>query len=71
MTVLAYCDYIADRIKTNLRDDSYNEDSLIHFVDRIEYDLDEDGAFRSTKKTIGVQDVNGKRYRVTVEEITN
>lgn len=67
--MLAYCDYIADRIKTALRNDSYKEGTLIGYVDKINYDLDENGAFRSTKKTIEVQDVGAKRYRVTVEEL--
>ena len=68
-SLLAYCDYIADRIQKGLRDDSYKEDSFIHYVDRVEMDLHpEEGYFMSTKKTIRVQDTNGKWYKLTVEE---
>lgn len=67
--MIAYCDYIADRIKRGLTDDSKIAGSLIGNVGKINYDLTETGAFNSTKKTIGVVDANGKFYRVTVEEI--
>lgn len=68
-SLLAYCDYIADRVQKGLRDDSYKESSLINYVDRVEMDLHpEEGYFQSTKKTIRVQDTNGKWYLVTVEE---
>lgn len=67
--MLAYCDYIADRIKKNLQEDSYHSDTLIRYVDRVEMDLDPDkGYLLSTKKTIRVQDTNGKYYVITVEE---
>jgi hypothetical protein len=33
------------------------------------YDLTESGGFASTKKTIDVEDRNGRKYRVTVEEV--
>lgn len=68
--MLAYCDYIAKKIQTSLRDDSYCEGSLIHYVDSVEWDLHPDeGYMLSTTKSIGVQDVGGKRYRITVEEV--
>jgi len=67
---LAYCDYISNKIQESLREDSYKEQSLIHYVDKINWDLHpEEGYFVSTKKTIEVTDVNGKKYMVTVEEI--
>lgn len=63
---LVYCDYIADvtnkALKTNTSD-------LVHKVGGVEFDLNEDGSFRSSKKTIPVVDINGKKYKVTIEEL--
>lgn len=68
-SLLAYCDYIADRIQKGLRDDAQQGMSLIDSVGRVEMDLHpEQGYFQSTKKTVRVQDTNGKWYLVTVEE---
>jgi hypothetical protein len=67
--MIAYCDYIADRIKTALKEDANKAGSLVGNIGKINYDLTETGSFKSTKKTMGVVDVNGKMYRVTVEEI--
>jgi hypothetical protein len=68
-SLLAYCDYLADRIQKGLREDSQRDQTLVGYVDRVEMDLHPDkGYFMSTKKTIRVQDTNGKWYRVTVEE---
>ena len=67
--MIAYCDYIADRIKRGLTADSTTVGTLIGNVGKINYDLTKEGAFNSTKKTISVVDTNGKMYRVTVEEI--
>jgi len=66
--MLVYCDYIADRIKNGLRDDSYKEETLISYVDKINWDLTPEGYFNSTKKTIKVQDKSGRWYKITVEE---
>jgi predicted cupin superfamily sugar epimerase len=46
-----------------------DNDTLIMGVGRPKMDLHpEGGYFVSTKKTIEVQDINGKKYLVTVEE---
>lgn len=66
---LAYCDYIASKIQRYLRTDSYSETSYVGDVGKLEWDLDENGAFASTKKVIQITDVNGKLYKVTVEEV--
>jgi len=66
--MIAYCDYIADRIKTALKEDASKYGSLVGNVGKINYDLTEKGSFKSTKKTMCVVDVNGKMYRVIVEE---
>lgn len=67
--MIAYCDYIADRIKTGLTTDALIAGSLINGVGKINYDLTVDGGFKSTKKTLSVTDVNGKLYNVTIEEV--
>jgi hypothetical protein len=62
----AYCDYIAHRIKEALN--QYDERDILVGAGAIRFDLDGNGSFVSTKKTLTVVDKNGKQYRVTVEE---
>lgn len=64
--MLSYCDYISQRIRNDLL--GADKDNLVRAVGRIGYDLDKNGAMISTKKTIMVQDQNGKEYKITVEE---
>jgi hypothetical protein len=68
--MLRYCDFIADRIKKALMASmtDYMEPVQIEGVGRIEYDVDRNGSFLSTKKTINLM-IDGVGYRVTVEEI--
>jgi hypothetical protein len=63
---IAYCDYIAHTIVGNLK--ANDSEKLLSSVGRPEYDLNAEGSFASTKKTILVEDRNGRKYRVTVEE---
>ena len=67
--MIAYCDYIADRISTALKADSNKVGSLIGSVGKTAYDLSESGSFLSTKKTMVVKDVNGKVYTIIVKEV--
>lgn len=68
MVALAYCDYIANCIFQNAIPDN----SYIDSMESPRYDLHPtEGYFVSTKKTIQMVDNNGKKYRVTVEEIEN
>lgn len=65
--MLAYCDKIADVVRKSLL--KYDPDNIVGFVGPIEMDLHpEKGYFMTTKKTIEVSDMNGKIYRVTIEE---
>ena len=68
--MLIYCDFIADRIKKALLASmtDFREPVQIEGVGKIQWDLDEGGAFRSTKKTIDLM-INGVGYKVTVEEV--
>ena len=68
--MLRYCDFIADRIKKALLASMTDplEPIQIEGVGKIQWDLDANGAFRSTKKTINLE-INGVGYRVTVEEV--
>lgn len=68
--MLQYCDYIADKIKNYMREDSYRDASLVRYVDKVEWDLHpKDGYMVSTTKTIKMQDKSGTWYKVTVEAL--
>ena len=66
---LAYCDYIAYLIQKELKTVDCNEQRLLSSVGRARLDLDASGALASTKKTIEVEDRQGKKYKITVEEV--
>ena len=67
--MLAYCDYIADRINAHLSGDVVNNNYYIKDVGKIKWDLHPiDGYMVTTKKTMRVSDTYGKWYKVTVEE---
>jgi len=64
---IAYCDYIAHLIQHNLK---FNDtERMLSSVGRTQYDTDPSGSFASTKKTIMVEDRNGKQYKITIEEV--
>ena len=68
--MLAYCDFIADRIKKGLENvmgDSLQPVRLTN-VGKVLWDLTPEGGFKSTKKTLQVTDQNGKHYTITIEE---
>lgn len=67
--MLVYCDFIADFIKKTLPSAEMYGESFTKSVGPVKLDLNVDGVFLSTKKTIEVEDNNGTKYRVTVEEI--
>lgn len=64
---LAYCDYIAKVIQKNLL--QIDELKILEQVGKIQFDLGEFGEFCSTTKTIDVLDMQGKQYRITVQEM--
>ena len=64
---VVYCDYIAHTISKELK--ANDTEKLLSSVSKPEYDLTASGTFASTKKTILVEDRNGTKYRVTVEEV--
>ena len=62
----AYCDRIAHAIREELvKSDPLG---IIGLVGPIEMDLNSEGSFMSTKKTIELCDMNGKDYIITIEE---
>lgn len=70
--MLQYCDYIADLIRKTLHNDSRQATgfSKIFRAEHVMSDLDPEGGWlRSTTKTITVTDVNGQKYKVTVEAV--
>jgi hypothetical protein len=42
---------------------------MLSSVGMIKSDNDPSGSFASTKKTIMVEDRNGKQYKITIEEV--
>jgi hypothetical protein len=62
---LAYCDMIAYAIKETL---PKKTDDFISVKGGVQFDLAEEGYMQSTTKFINVYDVNGKKYKITVEE---
>jgi hypothetical protein len=64
--MLAYCDYISAVTTLGLK--NLDAESKIQTIGYPEMDLHPDGYMVSTKRTIMVQDKNGKSYRITVEE---
>lgn len=67
--MLAYCDYIAAIINERLKNDVFSRQTVIGAVGKTQMDLHpEEGWMISTKKTMDVIDINGKKYKVTIEE---
>jgi hypothetical protein len=64
---VVYCDYIAYTISKELK--ANDTEKLLSSVSKPQLDLTASGAFASTKKVILVEDRNGTKYRVTVEEV--
>lgn len=65
--MLVYCDYIAERIKRCLQHN--DPQALIGAIGKVRGDLNNDGSFVSTKKTIDLSDIAGKRYQIIVVEL--
>jgi len=70
--MIAFCDKIAAVCQDGLVHEvtDYAGDGIINRVGPIKSDLDPIGGwFVSPKKTISVTDMNGKHYKITVEEV--
>jgi hypothetical protein len=69
--MLAYCDKIAHTIQKALKVAvALDKDRIIADVSGVQMDLHPtEGWFVSTKKTVNVYDMNGKKYRIIVEEV--
>ena len=67
---MAYCDYIAHTIvRPGLQEDANSSNGLMNSVGTVKMDLHEEGWMQTTSKTIVCQDINGKNYKITIEEI--
>jgi hypothetical protein len=66
-TKQCYCDYIAFTIRENLI--NIDKRGLIDEVGRVQYDLGIDGDKESSLTTIDVLDMQGKQYRITIQEL--
>lgn len=70
MIKYAYCDGIAAICRKAIREWIDGDFSTaITEVGPVKYDLAPEGYMLSTTKTIEVGDMNGKRYKITIEEI--
>jgi hypothetical protein len=67
--ILAYCDYISHIIQKNLKKN--DQDGLIDVVGKVQFDVNPDGSYRSTKKVINLVDKHGTGYTITIEENRN
>jgi len=63
--MIAYCDYIAHTIREALVKDP---DWKLSHIGKVQLDLDENGVFQGTTKTLIVEDNQGKKYKIIVEE---
>jgi len=67
---MAYCDYIAHTIvMPSLSEDIKSQNGLMSETSHVKMDLHKEGWMQSTRKTIMCKDINGKEYKITVEEI--
>jgi hypothetical protein len=69
--LLKYCDFIADRVRkglVNSMNDSL-EPVRLKDVGSVKWDLGPQGEFRSTAKSLLVEDAYGSKYKITIEEI--
>lgn len=65
--MLAYCDKIADTVRNALL--KHDPDGIIGLIEPTQWDLHPTkGYFQSTKKTIEMCDMNGKKYVITIAE---
>ena len=77
MIAHSYCDAIAHCLSKLLQAtlsgaiqiDLDDAERVIKATGPVKLDLGQDGEYRSSKKQFSVADVNGKIYRVTVEEV--
>ncbi len=72
MNYMAYCDYIAHTVlRPAMLEDGKDDGGIIRSVGHVRMDLDPiEGYMLSTAKRLEVVDINGKKYRITVEEIS-
>lgn len=62
-----YCDKIASTIRNALN--TFDHDGIIVGCGSVKFDLNADGSFASTKKTLFAIDSVGRHYKITVEEV--
>ena len=65
--MLDYCDYIANTISKSIVSDSTNDSTYILDSTNPKMDLNGEGHYLSSKRTIKVLDTYGQTYKVTIE----
>jgi hypothetical protein len=68
--MLVYCDYLMNRIRNEFLVAASESGAVapVTHVGKMEWDLDESGAFKSTTKRLNIV-AGGKKYLITVEEV--
>lgn len=67
--MLVYCDYLMNRIRNEFLVAQGESSAVapVTAVGKMEWDLDENGSFKSTTKRLKIT-AGGKNYLITVEE---
>jgi hypothetical protein len=69
---MSYTDYIAHTVvKPALDADGYLSEGVLSGITKVKMDKAESGYIQSSKRFMEVMDINGREYRITIEDITN
>lgn len=69
---MSYTDYIAHTVvKPALDADGSSNVGVLSGTTKVQMDKAESGYIQSSKRFMEVMDVNGREYRITIEDITN
>jgi hypothetical protein len=65
----SYADYIVFIIKNALKDPNVDYEAILGHIDKVVFDLDDNGSLNSYKKILRLCDKNGSQYEITVDKI--
>lgn len=65
----SYADYLVFIIKNALKNPNVDYENIVGHIDKVTFDLDEQGALLSYKKVLTLCDKNGSQYQITVDKI--
>ena len=71
-STLSYTDYIAHTVvKPALDADGWLDEGVLSGTTKVQMDKAKEGYIQSSKRFMEVMDVNGREYRITIEDITD